>query len=247
MMEARDVYEAYDRAIWHATDGGCAPGRLLAQIKASFGLGDSAFDVMALDRLWRCIGLARCEITIDGPRFDIVSRHQGKGWPAWVMPVVTAPAFGGGETEYEDLLAFADDGPHAGKVWQLNGNVAAIGLDRPDGERTLRIFTQPKRWVDYWVRLCRDAYPTLREHTYPGPETVAALVLQPNRVRWKPRIEVVGVVPATIEDLLFPDSPELRALVEKEMRLPPLKLPRLRAAKGKPEAEVRHGAPSDAA
>lgn len=239
---SRDVYETYERAIDLATDSGQAPGLLLSQIEIAFGL-DIA-DSLALqmrNALWRRIGLVRCEVVIDGANFDVPSRHQGpSGWLAWVMPVVRTPALGGGGAEYEDLIAFCDEGKHAGKVWRLLGSVDAVGLPFETDRRTLTVFTQPKLWLQYWLKACRaeSAPEKCLEAAETGPEAFAALVLDPKKVRWAPIVDVHSTIPLSIQEVRFPDSAELRALVEKEMRLKLPALPRLRAAKGLPETEA---------
>lgn len=249
---SRDPVEAYQRAYDLSTDCGYAIGRLEAAIDDAFGLDPNVpFDYLARDTLIRHAGLVRCEILLDGHQaktFDVPSRHQGpKGWPAWVMPLAR---WSGDEREIEDLIAFADDGRHGGKVWTLLNSCPAIGLDRDRVERSLTIFTQPKLWLRHWISWCRNSSDDARKQAaalYAAettPEAVSALVIDPKRVRWRPAIvsdcATCGVrlecaIPAGVEELRFADSPQLRDEVAKLMRLEIPRLPVLRAAKAKPE------------
>lgn len=239
---SRDVGEVYSRAIAQATDDGFAPGRLWAKVDAAFGLGsDSPFDLLARDALIRRVGLVRTPIAIDGRYFDLADPlRERSGFPAWVMPVMRVPGFGGAEPEFDDLIAFADDGAHAGKSWRLLDACAAVGEPAEPG-RSLLVFEGPKAWLECWLAALRaheNPQAALRALHAPetGPESFAMLCLRARSVNWRsPRF-------TELEDIRFVDCPHLRPLVVKEMEALIPKLPRLRVLKAKPE--LPRGAPS---
>lgn len=241
---SRDIHETYERAIAAATDLGNAPGRVLNALVDSFALKDDAFGHLARAALWRERGLVKTEIALDGPYFDIECLYQrnAKGVSAWVMPVFSVPAFGAHEADIVDLVAFADDGKHAGQVWRLVGAVDHIGLDMCDeqaGQRVLNIFTQPKNWWQHWLTSCAPDVKWLSEPST-GPEIFAALVLDPKKVNWRLLWE------SGYQEIRFCDSVALRDQVKMEMQRALDRLPRLRAIKAKPE-EVSNGTPPAAA
>lgn len=236
---SRDAGEVYQRAIAASTDDGFAPGRLWAKIDAAFGLGsESAFDLLARDALIRRVGLVHAPITIDGAFFDLPDCYRERsGFPAWIMPVWRVPGFGGGEAECDDLIAFADEGPHAGKSWRLLDGCAAVGEPAVPG-RSLLVFEGPKVWLEHWLAALRrtDPHYAVRALHAPetGPESFAMLVLNARRVNWRAQHF------QDLEDIRFVDCAPLRGLVEAEMRALIPKLPRLRALKAKPEPERPH-------
>lgn len=242
---SRDIGEAYARAVALATDDHNAPGRLGVAVDAAFGLdGVTPQDVWFREALIRSIGLVHCPVTLDGHgHFDVPSLYQGPpGWPAWVLPVRAWGAGDDGEPLLEDLIAWCDEGKHAGKVWTMMGYTPAIGLDSvPDGQRAVDVFVQPKLWLLNWLKLCRERFAVMGAVEPPWPDQLAALVLDPKRVRWRPDVAVYPIVPLTVDSINFRDSPALRDYVARVMRLELPPLPRLRAAKAKPESP--HGPP----
>lgn len=241
---SRDIYDPYERAIAAATDCGFAPGRVLNDIVDGFELKDDAFGLFARDVLFRKIGLIKAEITIGGPWFDVDCLYQrSPSQRAWIMPIYQVPAFGAREGELIDLVAFADDGPHAGRTWRLIGACDAIGLPFESTQRVLTVFTQPKLWLAHWLKACTDNFKWL-DAAETGPESFSALVLDAKKITWKShRLEPLAT--AQFDEIRFADSPALRDAVFNEMKLDPPRLPRLRAIKAKPEGS--HGPPSTAA
>ena len=225
---SRNICEAYDHAVASATECGLSPGNILHALKADFISGDDAFALLARGALWRRIGLVKAEIVVDGPWFDVEWPHENaQRVEAWLMPIMSGD-------DVIDLVAFSEDGKHAGKVWRLVGACASIGLpldlaDRPI-ERALWIFRRPMHWLLHWLGACRDNLKWL-EATETGPEAFAALVLDPEKVRWAPyRVERASAM-ACFEEILFGDSPELRDMAMEKMRLEPPPFPRLRSRK----------------
>lgn len=242
---SRDIQDTYERAAAAATDCGYAPGRGLKAIAEGFALKDDAFGLLAQNALARRIGLVKTDIVIDGAFFDIecLLQRRAHGVAAWVMPVYSVPAFASNEAGLVDLIAFADDGVHAGKSWRLVGACDAIGLPFETAQRVLTVYTQPKNWLAHWLKACAADVKWLdAEET--GPEAFAALVLDAKKIRWQPyRVEPLST--AQFEEIRFGDLPALRDAVLKEMQLELPRLPRLRAIKAKPDEEGEHG-PSSA-
>jgi hypothetical protein len=180
----------------------------------------------------------RAQIAIDGRFFDLADPYRERsGIAAWLMPVWRVPGFGGAEAECDDLIAFAGDGPHAGKDWRLVDGCAAVGEPAEPG-RSLLVYKGPKAWLAYWLASLRLHAPqaSLRALHAPetGPESFAMLVLNARRVNWRAD-HFQG-----LEDIRFVDCPELQPLVEREMAALVPKLPRLRVLKAKPEPEPPH-------
>lgn len=229
----RNLHEAYRRAIASATDVGQAPGRLLNAIAESFNLKADGFGILAVNALWRRIGLVNTKIVIDDPWFDVDGMYQPMGnWNAWVLPIWQVPSFGGdAEADMLDLIAFSEEGAQAGKTFRMVGGVDHVGLEFAGGQRVMWIFRKPKNWLLHWVECCRENHRWLdSEET--GPEAFGALIIDPSKVNWRThRIEAAGPF-AGVEEIRFADDPELRDQVTREMKLELPNLPRLRARKG---------------
>lgn len=173
----------------------------------------------------------------EGAFFEFEDRHHKlrRGFPGWVMPVIETPAWGCGTDDGDgpeavvDLVAFFVDGPHKGRTLRRTGACDVLGWQAPSS-RVLDVYTSPHRWLMNWLRQCRET----PKHLYcveTGPEAFGALVLNPRAVDWSPwRVERASDVTSRLLELHF-DSTELRDQVQREIALPPRKMPRLRALK----------------
>lgn len=227
-----NIHDSYRRAIAHATDMGEAPGRLLNAVASLFELKSDGFGILAVNSLWRRVGLVNAPITIDDNRFEVDSLYQPSGgWPAWVLPVQQIPAFGGfADGEMIDLVAFTDEGRHKGRVWRALCAADHVGLEHAIGQRVVWIFRDPKNWLAHWLEQCREN-PKWLDAEETGPEAFGALVLDERKINWRThRIEESGPLSGA-QEILFADDPGMRDRVLKEMKLELPQLPRLRARK----------------
>lgn len=204
-----DIRSAYLRAVAYATDDGNAPGKALSAIADTFDLS-GPIGMEATLALFRRMGLVRAPIEIDGARFTVACRYQpGTTLLAWIMPVQQVPRFGADDAELIDLVAFADAGEHAGKVWRLSLACDAVGLDLDAGRRTLIAFRDPFAWLKNWLKACAEDFQLLLDPCC-GPEALAALLLDARKICWQ------QVVRGGIDLVACPGDLGLKAIIDRE-------------------------------
>jgi hypothetical protein len=172
-------------------------------------------------------GLARTRIINDGKWWRLPDLGEPNARGAWVMPIYEGD-------DLIELVAFAA----GGKIgpWFLVGGVDGIGLEYPREDKKLVIFTQPYEWIMYWLKQCRQN-PAWLSAPETQPWAFAALVLDRDRIDWRPyRIEPAGVT-AGFEEVYCADDPTLAELIIRAAK-PPTPNPLLVTRRRQPPKEA---------